>query len=253
LVSATGGSSRIGAPGRESLLVASRSPPHVGRAGFASGRARGYARTGRATRVRPRAIASRRLSTKPTPPPRARQEKAKDPKGDHQAPARSRPDGGGSHAVSGYFVPNHRDAGVVILDRPVILPEYGTITTAGAITSNKSVELTVSGYGITDGHAASDPTVSFRERLIATSTLITTNDTWTDGFNLKAQNNGGGGGGTCSSDSGGPVFFPSTSNVIVAVTSFGRSSPNDCIGNDYLYRLDRQEVIDWIDEVSGSY
>ena len=149
--------------------------------------------------------------------------------------------------------PNHRDAGVVILDDPVVLPEYGTITTAGAITSNKSVELTVSGYGITDGHAASDPTVSFRERLMATSTLITTNDTWTDGYNLKTQNNGSGRGGTCSGDSGGPVFYPSTSNVIVAVTSFGRTSPNDCIGNDYSYRLDRQEVIDWIDEVSGSH
>ena len=64
--------------------------------------------------------------------------------------------------------PNHRDVGVVILDKPVVLPEYATITDAGAITSNKSVKLTVSGYGISDGHAASDPTVSFRERLMAT-------------------------------------------------------------------------------------
>ena len=73
--------------------------------------------------------------------------------------------------------PNNRDVGVIILDKPVILPEYGTITDAGAITSNKSVEVTVSGYGITDGHAASDPTVSFRERLMATSTVITSTDT----------------------------------------------------------------------------
>ena len=149
--------------------------------------------------------------------------------------------------------PNTHDVGVVILDKPVILPEYATIAQANAITSNKSVALTVSGYGITDGHAASDPTVSFRERLMATSTLITTNDTWTDGYNLKTQNDGGSRGGTCSGDSGGPVFYPSTSNVIVAVTSFGRTSPNDCQGNDYSYRLDRQEVIDWIDQVSGSY
>ena len=123
---------------------------------------------------------------------------------------------------------------------------------AGAITSNKSVTVTVSGYGITDGHAASDPTVSFRERLMATSTLITSTDTWTDGYNLKTQSNGGSRGGTCSGDSGGPVFYPSTSNTIVAVTSFGRTGPNDCQGGDYSYRLDRQEVIDWIDEVSGN-
>lgn len=149
--------------------------------------------------------------------------------------------------------PDNRDVGVIILDQAVILPEYGIITDAGAITGNKSVELTVSGYGITDGHAASDPTVSFRTRLMATTTLITTNDQWTDGYNLKTQPNGGSRGGTCSGDSGGPVFYPSTSNTIVAVTSFGRTSPNACQGGDYSYRLDRQEVIDWIDEVSGNH
>ena len=148
--------------------------------------------------------------------------------------------------------PNHRDAGVVILDRAVKLPEYGTITDVNAITSNKSVTLTVSGYGITDGHAASDPTLSFRERLMATTTLVTTNNTWTAGFNLETQPNGGGRGGTCSGDSGGPVFYPADSNVIVAVTSFGRTSPNDCQGNDYSYRLDRQEVIDWLAQVAGN-
>jgi hypothetical protein len=148
--------------------------------------------------------------------------------------------------------PNHRDVGVIILDKPVILPEYATITDAGAITSNKSVKLTVSGYGISDGHAASDPTVSFRERLMATTSLVTTTSAETAGYNLETQPNGGLRGGTCSGDSGGPVFFPSTSNVVVAVTSFGHTNPNDCQGNDFAYRLDRQEVIDWIDDVAGA-
>ena len=149
--------------------------------------------------------------------------------------------------------PNHRDVGVVILDKPVVLPEYATITDAGAITSNKSIKLTVSGYGISDGHAASDPTVSFRERLMAETTLVNTTNNNTAGFNLETQPNGGSRGGTCSGDSGGPVFYPSTSNTIVAVTSFGIINPNDCQGNDYSYRLDRQEVIDWIDLVAGNY
>ena len=149
--------------------------------------------------------------------------------------------------------PNNRDVGIVILDEAVILPEYGTITDAGAITSNKRIELTVSGYGITDGHASSDPTVSFRERLMASTTLITTGDQWTDGYNLKTQPNGGRRGGTCSGDSGGPVFYPADSNVIVAVTSFGRTSPNACQGSDYSYRLDRPEVLDWIDEVADEH
>ncbi len=149
--------------------------------------------------------------------------------------------------------PNTRDAGVVILDKPVILPEYGTIAPDATITSPKNVVLTVSGYGITDGHAASDPTVSFRERLMATTTLITTNDTWTDGYNLKTQPNGGSRGGTCSGDSGGPVFYPADTNQIVAVTSFGRTSPNACQGGDYSYRVDRAEVIAWIDQVAGAH
>ena len=151
--------------------------------------------------------------------------------------------------------PNHRDVGVIILDKPVIVPngEYATITDAGAITSNKSVKLTVSGYGITDGHAASDDPESFRIRLQAETTLVTTTNKNTAGFNLETQPNGGSRGGTCSGDSGGPVFFPSSSNTIVAVTSFGFINPNECQGNDFSYRLDRQEVIDWIDEVAGSH
>ena len=148
--------------------------------------------------------------------------------------------------------PDTHDVGVIILDKPVILPEYGTIPDAGTITSNKSVTLTVSGYGISDGHAASDPTVSFRERLQATTTLVNTTNQNTAGYNLETQPNGGGRGGTCSGDSGGPVFYPADSNQIVAVTSFGRTSPNACQGNDFSYRLDRQEVIDWIDEVAGN-
>ena len=88
---------------------------------------------------------------------------------------------------------------------------------------------------------------------MASTTLITTGDQWTNGYNLKTQPNGGRRGGTCSGDSGGPVFYPAASNVIVAVTSFGRTSPNACQGSDYSYRLDRPEVLDWIDDVSGDH
>ena len=95
--------------------------------------------------------------------------------------------------------------------------------------------------------------MSFRERLMASTSLITTGDQWTDGYNLKTQPNGGRRGGTCSGDSGGPVFYPADSNVIVAVTSFGRTSPNACQGSDYSYRLDRPEVLDWIDEVADEH
>ena len=49
------------------------------------------------------------------------------------------------------------------------------------------------------------------------------------------------------------MFYPADSNVIVAVTSFGRTGPNSCQGGDYSYRLDRQEVIDWIDLVATTH
>jgi secreted trypsin-like serine protease len=156
--------------------------------------------------------------------------------------------------------PNHHDAGIVILDQAVVLPSYATLAPAGTIdaitTSKGNATFTVSGYGITDGANTAAPTLSFRERLMAESTLVNINNTWTDGYNIETQGNGSGRGGTCSGDSGGPVFYPTNSNgpetQVVAVTSFGRTNPNtSCVGNDYAYRVDRQEVIDWIDQVSG--
>jgi secreted trypsin-like serine protease len=61
----------------------------------------------------------------------------------------------------------------------------------------------------------------------------------------KVKPNGDGRGGTCSGDSGGPVFLGgSDSNLIVAVTSFGLNAL--CRGTDFSYRVDRAEVLDWI-------
>jgi len=80
---------------------------------------------------------------------------------------------------------------------------------------------------------------------MATSTLVNLGSKYTDGYNLQTQGNGSGRGGTCSGDSGGPVFLGGTdSNLIVAVTSFGLNSM--CRGTDFGYRIDRQEVLDWI-------
>lgn len=149
--------------------------------------------------------------------------------------------------------PNTRDVGVVILDKAVNLPEYGTLAPAGTMDKLKAkgnTTLTVSGYGITEAADKHGPAVSFRERLMAVSTVTNTESSWNDGFNLQTQGNGSGRGGTCSGDSGGPVFLGGTSsNLIVAVTSFGKNAR--CIGTDYAYRTDRAEVIAWIDEVAG--
>ena len=41
--------------------------------------------------------------------------------------------------------------------------------------------------------------------------------------------------------------------IDLAGFGLGRTSPNPCQGGDYSYRLDRQEVIDWIDQVAGNH
>jgi V8-like Glu-specific endopeptidase len=146
--------------------------------------------------------------------------------------------------------PGTKDAGVVVLDAPVTPANgFGVLPTAGAIDrylagvdDKKEARFTVSGYGLSD----QDPRpLSFRKRLTATSYAIEGQSTFTDA-NLKTTSNASQGkGGTCNGDSGGPVYFYGT-NVIAAVTSFGMNP--QCKGIDYSFRLDRQEVLNWIND-----
>ena len=151
--------------------------------------------------------------------------------------------------------PDIHDAGLVILDQPISLLEYGELPPAGSLNDlgtargTKDTIFTVSGYGLsyrTNDHSVV-PNLSFRERLMAQSTLVNLGSAYTDGFNLQTQGNGDERGGTCSGDSGGPVFLGGPdSNVIVAVTSFGLNAL--CRGTDFAYRIDRDAVLDWIDD-----
>jgi hypothetical protein len=143
--------------------------------------------------------------------------------------------------------PNHRDLGVILLDNPVQLPEYGRLpspnllTNLAATTKKNSIWLTASGYGI---QRVRPTVVSVRERLMADERVVNLHNSLTDGFNVQSTANPGGGkGGTCFGDSGGPVFLRGT-NTIVSVTSFGLN-PN-CKGLDFSYRIDRPETLAWI-------
>jgi len=149
--------------------------------------------------------------------------------------------------------PNIHDVGLVTLDQAIAMPRYGKLPTAGLLDGlgtargTKGTVFTVSGYGLSlrvqDHSALSN--ISFRERLMAQSTLVNLNSAITDGYNLQTQGNGDGRGGTCSGDSGGPVFLgASSSNLIVAVTSFGLNAL--CRGTDFGYRLDQVDVLNWI-------
>lgn len=158
---------------------------------------------------------------------------------------------------SGLYLPNTHDVGLVILDQRIRLAEYGTLPTAGVLTDlatargTQDTIFTVSGYGLSRSNQPQSgiPNVSFRERLEATSTLVNLSSAITDGYNLQTQGNGDQRGGTCSGDSGGPVFLgDNNSNTIVAVTSFGMNSI--CRGTDFSYRIDRTEVLRWINSIN---
>jgi len=151
--------------------------------------------------------------------------------------------------------PDTHDVGLVILDQPISQSKYASqFTSFPALAASGSLDglaqkrgqqdvtFTVSGYGLSLVNPVKQ--LSFRERLTATEKLNNLGNSLTDGFNIQTSASPGAGrGGTCSGDSGGPLLY-STSNTIVAVNSFGLN--DNCRGNDFMYRIDRQPVLDWI-------
>lgn len=150
-------------------------------------------------------------------------------------------------------LPNTHDVGLLILDQPIYLSEYGELPEPNYLDQyatsrgTQDILFTVSGYGLTYKQQVQNgkPNESYRERLMAESSLVNLNSLLNYGFNLQTNGNGAGRGGTCNGDSGGPVFFGDyTSNLIVGVTSFGLNSL--CRGTDFAYRVDQPEVLEWI-------
>jgi hypothetical protein len=164
-----------------------------------------------------------------------------------------------SHSIHNFnytdgALPNTHDVGLLLLDQRASglgvgsLPAAGTLDALATARGTQDTVFTVSGYGLTykpqtnSGQAAT----SFRSRLMAEEIITNLGSALNDGYNLQTQGNGDDRGGTCNGDSGGPVFLGhlTESKVIVAVTSFGLNEL--CRGTDFGYRIDRQEVLDWI-------
>jgi secreted trypsin-like serine protease len=155
--------------------------------------------------------------------------------------------------------PNTQDVGLILLDQPIMLSEYGSLAAPGSLDAlatrrgQQNVTFTVSGYGLTRSNQpqSGKPNESYRSRLMASSTLVNLRNALTDGFNLQTNGNGAGKGGTCSGDSGGPVFYGGfSSNTIVGVTSFGLNGI--CRGVDFAFRTDTVAVQDWIESIVGT-
>jgi hypothetical protein len=135
------------------------------------------------------------------------------------------------------------DVGVVILSEPVSLATYGTLADVGLLdrlSTRRGLQnqsFTVVGYGL----QSVVPTLrADLVRYRGTVQLIGTRGVYgippgTSASFTSNPGKGNGSGGTCFGDSGGPVFH-GTSNVIVAVTSFGIDS--NCAAAGGAYRVD---------------
>lgn len=145
------------------------------------------------------------------------------------------------------------DLGVVVLDAPVDLPEYGVLPGEGLLDSLASrrglqdTTFTAVGYGLQKINPVS--VQGNRVRLHATLALVDLEGTAGipagTSVTLSANHHTG---GTCFGDSGGPLFLNAT-NVVAAVTSFGLNG--NCAGVGGGYRVDTADDLDWLYDAFG--
>jgi hypothetical protein len=143
----------------------------------------------------------------------------------------------------------YHDVGVVILEEPGVsgltvygeLPEVDVLDMYAKQRGNNKLWFTAVGYGlqfINPVFVEEDRVRMFAEpKLNAINAPGMTGD-----FSLLLSNNHSTG-GTCFGDSGGPNFMFDT-NVVGGVTSFGLNG--NCRGTGGVFRMDRQDVLDFV-------
>jgi hypothetical protein len=142
------------------------------------------------------------------------------------------------------------DLGVVVLDEPVYMEEYGELPEEGMLDElatergRQDVTFTVVGYGLQD----TTPVVQADlVRMVAVLRLVQLGNGLVGRFAMMLTSNAHTG-GTCFGDSGGPVFYDAT-NVIVGITSFVLNS--NCAGLGGMYRIDQADDLNWLYEEFG--
>lgn len=173
---------------------------------------------------------------------------------------------GGPTSISGtaYTHPDYNDAafylndlGVVVLDEPVVLDEYGEIPQEGYFNDffvkrgqNKQ-QFTAVGYGLQRSMPEQTGlTEASLERRQATLRIINQDAAFGEkkaGNSVLFTNNASSG-GTCSGDSGGPIFVEGTT-TIAAVTSYGINAR--CAGTGGGYRVDTADDLEWLEQDFG--
>ncbi len=147
------------------------------------------------------------------------------------------------------------DLGVVVLDKPVRMSEYGVLPEEGVIDDLatarglQDVTFTAVGYGLQKINPVF--VEGQRVRLQATLNLVDVNGTAgiPAGTSVMLSGNASTG-GTCFGDSGGPQFLDDT-NIVAAVTSFGLNF--NCAGVGGGYRVDTADDLEWLYGEFGKY
>ncbi|MDL1979876.1 MAG: trypsin-like serine protease [Deltaproteobacteria bacterium] len=178
-------------------------------------------------------------------------------------PGNGYPFGGGTSVVgTPYTHPDYNptafylyDLGVVVLDEPVVMDEYGALPEEGLLDplakkrGRQDVSITAVGYGLQKINPVF--VVGNRERLQATLMLVdligTAGVPAGTSVMLSANVHTG---GTCFGDSGGPLFLNDT-NIVAAVTSFGLNG--NCRGVGAGYRVDTADDLDWLYDEFGDH
>ena len=138
------------------------------------------------------------------------------------------------------------DLGVVVLSKPVSMPQYGTLPKQDVLSKMatqrglQNVTFTTVGYGLQKINPVF--VEAERVRMVANPHLIQIDGGIVGDFSIMLSNNHSTG-GTCFGDSGGPNFIGS-SNVVGGVTSFGLNG--NCAGTGGVYRVDKADDLNWL-------
>ena len=140
-----------------------------------------------------------------------------------------------------------RDLGVVVLDAPKTMAQYGLLPSKDQLDSLKvgsKTTFTSVGYGLQKSFpdAAGWKDVALKTRMVAHPQLVQSNGGIVGDYALLLSNNANTG-GTCFGDSGGANFV-GNSRVLAGVTSFGLNGT--CGGTGGIFRVDRSWSLDWV-------
>lgn len=151
--------------------------------------------------------------------------------------------------------PDNHDVGIVTLDEPVVMAQYGILPDPGILDDlatargRKNQLMTLVGYGLGTIYPFTPllPPPVILDRRVAESMLVNLRSALTDGYNIQTSGHPGegrGDGGICFGDSGGPLLL-NDSDTVVGIVSFAMDPI--CRGVAYHTRVDTEDSLDFIE------